>query len=861
MTGYVDMIGDAIDRPAAFATQLQYANMVQTAETLGAGDAILVDKFKIIADQSRKIIASTLREGEYLKDTSPSNHNPTKESKEAISSRLSCLSSELLMMDTESKHTTSQQSYLMQVTPAPASKKLNNMGSEASHSSDVEEEKTHKKGISDDGEQGKYARFAKKSPTKGLCPLDPRQGASPLGTRPRGFTPWNPTNRGGRLDGHQGASPLGPPPIRPLVAIQGENSLELAPDEQGFKKESRSETEMQKANPSIPIRILQWNARSINSQIKVDFIKGLNSDLLCLQEIWQQVDNIKTLGKVLETVVRTESRGGGTATLVREEISAQVITTERINKDTKLIKARIDNSYMWICNLYWPNWSMNKAQKLFGKIRKFIPENEWNNILILGDFNLDANNPNEEDFTMLSKLCKQLGLAIQKPESSTRGNACLDFAITGSNIQLKSNNVLKSPSDHAAILWQMEVRSPEAAKRVKVPNKQVINEITGQLLKTCENPEEFFHNLSQLRYLRRKELKKFIKRPARNTDLLEKLLQAEDVAQANAMTMNHWKKKWEDIEETRYSTQSAIAYKDLRKITKYNLYEKRDGAVIDQIKVSDEEIVTDKERIDALLAETIAEIQIDPTREYIEKSIFPKLEPLTAKAFTKRITNTLSTGKATAFDSVSDLMFSTKIKEEFIENMNEDTIQKKNPTAKIFKNLWGTDLDTLPGFSKTWEYRLCPLNKEFPRIPTRKQMRPIMISGPILKMLETRFLEKLKEYQCMRLDRAQTGFVDQMGIYVNLWRAINRIQTRTNGMKKQHCYGLFIDMSNAYNMVPHQLLFEKLRKKNIFQEEEIRYLEQIYARIKIRIGKHTVRPNRGVAQGSIISPALFSYIH
>jgi len=59
-------------------------------------------------------------------------------------------------------------------------------------------------------------------------------------------------------------------------------------------------------------------------------------------------------------------------------------------------------------------------------------------------------------------------------------------------------------------------------------------------------------------------------------------------------------------------------------------------------------------------------------------------------------------------------------------------------------------------------------------------------------------------------------------------------------------------------MVPHKLLFEKLRRKKIFDEDEVEFLEQIYARLKIRIGKQLIRPNRGVAQGSIISPALFN---
>jgi len=190
--------------------------------------------------------------------------------------------------------------------------------------------------------------------------------------------------------------------------------------------------------------------------------------------------------------------------------------------------------------------------------------------------------------------------------------------------------------------------------------------------------------------------------------------------------------------------------------------------------------------------------------------------------------------------------------------LSEIDVEKLNPPAKILKELWSTDLDGLPGFEKTWEYRLCALNKVFPRIPNRFEMRPINIGSPILKAIEARFLPKLRSYLRDNLDRAQTGFVERMGTSVNLWRAIQRIRLRTSGDVKRPCYGLFVDFSNAYNMVPHKLLFEKLRKKQVLPEEEIQFLEQIYARIKIKVGKHCIKPNRGVAQGSILSPALFN---
>ena len=104
------------------------------------------------------------------------------------------------------------------------------------------------------------------------------------------------------------------------------------------------------------------------------------------------------------------------------------------------------------------------------------------------------------------------------------------------------------------------------------------------------------------------------------------------------------------------------------------------------------------------------------------------------------------------------------------------------------------------------------------------------------------------------MHRGQTGFVPGQGILVNLMRLIERVTERVKRTKK--AYGVFFDLSNAYNTILHSKLFEKL--KGILNEDEIQLIKAIYSRIKIKIGKETFTPNVEVAQGSVISPALFN---
>ena len=104
-----------------------------------------------------------------------------------------------------------------------------------------------------------------------------------------------------------------------------------------------------------------------------------------------------------------------------------------------------------------------------------------------------------------------------------------------------------------------------------------------------------------------------------------------------------------------------------------------------------------------------------------------------------------------------------------------------------------------------------------------------------------------------KLCPAQTGFVPGQGVFTNIFRAMDRIKERTD--QKKSIFALFIDFKSAYNHVRHDLLFKRLQ--HVLTDDEIEFQKAIYDKIVIQSGKSLFRPNLGVAQGSIISPALF----
>ena len=76
------------------------------------------------------------------------------------------------------------------------------------------------------------------------------------------------------------------------------------------------------------------------------------------------------------------------------------------------------------------------------------------------------------------------------------------------------------------------------------------------------------------------------------------------------------------------------------------------------------------------------------------------------------------------------------------------------------------------------------LNKVHPIIPKPDKMRPIILLSSILKLLESRFRDKLENYMINQTMQSQVGFVRNCRTYVNIVRIIKRCLTRYNGTGK-----------------------------------------------------------------------------
>ena len=261
----------------------------------------------------------------------------------------------------------------------------------------------------------------------------------------------------------------------------------------------------------------------------------------------------------------------------------------------------------------------------------------------------------------------------------------------------------------------------------------------------------------------------------------------------------------------------------------------RDGGIVNSVLIGGT-VTHNVEEVNAQLISVLKKLQVNPASPILPKQTFPDLPPL-SKSDVDFILRHMSKGKALTFDLISDIIFSKDFHEK---------------TAVIVRDLWNGEL-TNSLQDVHFEARLIPLNKKHPDVPKPEDFRPIVVMSPLVKLLEARLLNKLQKVLEEDLHRSQTGFVPGLDIYVNLHRAVQRIQKRTEAGNPAFC--LFLDFKSAYNTIPHEDLFKKLR--GACSEDEIQLIRAIYSRLTIVLGKERMKSNVGVAQGSMISPALF----
>ena len=273
-----------------------------------------------------------------------------------------------------------------------------------------------------------------------------------------------------------------------------------------------------------------------------------------------------------------------------------------------------------------------------------------------------------------------------------------------------------------------------------------------------------------------------------------------------------WKNLWREIEKLRFELNPKEAFQKLQVVTKYHAFEKRDGSIISKVNV-DGATVQSPEQVNLYLKQSLQNLcGNDQTSTLTKCTIFPHLQKLTIIEL-RQIVTRLSKKKALAEDFCEDSVL-------------WENILKDNKIAEYFTHLWDSNNTNTEEFQRHLTGRLVPLNKVHPEIPKPDEMRPIIALSPILKLVESRFREKLENYMTERMNPCQVGFVRECGTHVNIVRLIRRcLSTYANNQKKFKPKAiLFIDFKSTHNKVNLDMFFKSLEKKKILENDEIVFM-------------------------------------
>jgi len=605
----------------------------------------------------------------------------------------------------------------------------------------------------------------------------------------------------------------------------------------------------------LNIKVVSWNLRSVNSFEKIKLLMDNPNDILLLQEIWHpQESYLKLFPDSRSIMTRPKDQdGGGTLIVWREGLLTPIGEEVKINDDSFIKKFSIvGNRIIWISSIYLNRGNKTTFMDTITKIQHAVPKNEWPYMILCGDWNInlkEETNRSEESNkenklkVMIEAVAKQMGLKITHGGCS-RENNIIDYMLIGAEIKIKEPMLIEpmNLSDHRLLSFEMTTEQPKKSLRtIYVPNKKLAQSFTINSLKEAENAHSFLKATQRRMKSIGNDIRKKIKRKEHKRELLQRIMEMSDDDDIREIISHYWKEKYEENQELRLSGDSKSSFEFLNKVMKYH-DNRRDGSIISEIVDEKGTTISNEDEVNKILIQELQKIQVKEDQpKYELPTPFPIL-PLPSEHEMEYMLSNLTSDKALSFDGITDSIFKKEYREEVKEK---------------FKTLWNDfathdDIDELH-----FDARLIPLNKVHPQVPTSQQCRPIVVSSPIVKLLEIRLKEKLERYSIKKLTSCQTGFVPLNGITVNHFRLSSRISLRTNQTEdKKKVFGLFIDFSTAYNTVLHTKLYQRLEK--VLNSEEINLIKAIYSRNRVKLGNYSFSPNIGVAQGSVISPFLFN---
>jgi len=308
--------------------------------------------------------------------------------------------------------------------------------------------------------------------------------------------------------------------------------------------------------PTNSLDILSWNAHSLNSPLKKLFIASKTEPIKCIQETWGASVDSTVNGAILNSKTRLVGTGGGSLTILDNVIRSH--KEFLVNQDSKLLRLILHgNKVLWLCNCYLSLGNVPQIQSLFKTLRDTIPKDEWDRVIVIGDFNINLQSPSDGKVKLLKTLAKELGLQLIEPPSDTFGTSKLDYALVSNTLNASLSVIDNSLSDHKPIVLKVEVKILNKQKyRVRIPNRKLAEEISISTLYRSLNATSWIRQHHLLFKCHEHRAMKSLKKIDYERKLFEKLTENKNVAIMDTIKQ-YWHDIFEDNEKLRFSSDTS----------------------------------------------------------------------------------------------------------------------------------------------------------------------------------------------------------------------------------------------------------------------------------------------------------------
>jgi hypothetical protein len=564
--------------------------------------------------------------------------------------------------------------------------------------------------------------------------------------------------------------------------------------------------------------------------------------------------------------------GGGVAIIHKSDLILVPLFPEFHSRNFLLVRLSSQSSWpVLLIAVYFPPDHARKQEMVAHVIRtlEYLRARYRSfGLIVFGDLNSDfTRNPESPDCKRMMRMIRACSLEIHRdhnPKAVTRSqgskSSYLDYFLT-TGVKISNLNVGESigSSDHRIISCESTSLTPVRRRRQKIFSKRRAADLMMDMLSediangTMDHglyelgPIDFFQRLS---YHSRMHSIVFEPKPMNYFKVIQMV--EEELSQSSP--------NWERIRKavSRCKRTEFLALLEKAKSCKLENDLKSFHMIVQNImklrkqntsvhEIDDPQdagqVIHEPERLRRTLSEKYQLLFGSTTSR--EPFQVGDISPATNEEI-EMCLGAISCGKGMGMDCIPDTIL----------HLPHPKLRRK---LRQFVNAIFKDRMIPPPFSYA---RLHLLNKLKSGVPSLEDLRPIMITSPLIKLIESVALVELKSKLEPAITASQIGFVSKLGTHVHILRLLSRIIDIKDSprFKSGRWFSFFIDFKSAFDKVDHQILFKKLQGSGISQRT-INILRLLYNSYHFSLSEDD-RPNKinsGVAQGSLLSPLLYDW--